>query len=152
MHAEYLKQDEDLVIIGPALRTSPEQAGQDIPHFWQRFMREHLPARKDARDVYAVYCDYESDHRGPYTLVIGTRAPAEAPVPDGLRRVVIPRGEYARFMARGDPARALWATWAHVWEAWERRAERRYVADFERYEVAAMARGVLEAEVLVGLS
>ncbi|QSQ21869.1 effector binding domain-containing protein [Pyxidicoccus parkwayensis] len=152
MHAEYLKQDEDLVIIGPAIRTSSEKAGQDIPLFWQRFMREHLPALKDARDVYAVYCDYESDYRGPYTLVIGTRVSAEAPVPEGLRRVVIPRGEYARFIARGDPAQALVRSWAHVWNDWERRGARRYVADFERHDLAAMTRGTVEAEVHVGLT
>ncbi|WP_246356976.1 GyrI-like domain-containing protein [Pyxidicoccus fallax] len=152
MHAEYLRQDEELVIIGPALRTSPEQAGQDIPLHWQRFMREHLPSLKDVHDVYAVYCDYERDHRGPYTMVIGTRVSADAPVPEGLRRVVIPRGEYARFMTRGDPAQAVVRTWAHVWDGWERRGERRYVADFERHAVSAMARGTTEAEVWVGLS
>lgn len=152
MHAEYLKQDEDLVIIGPALRISPEKASQDIPPFWQRFMQEHLPALKAERDVYAVYCDYESDYRAPYTMVIGVRADAAAPVPEGLRRVVIPRGEYARFIARGDPAQAVFQTWVHIWESWERRAERRYGADFERYELAAMGRGTVEAEVLVGLA
>ena len=152
MHAEYLKQDEDLVIIGPALRTSPEQAARDIPAFWQRFMQECLPLLKGASDVYAVYCDYESDSRGPYTLVLGVRADAGAPVPEGMRQAVIPSGHYARFMARGDPAQALWRTWAHVWEAWERRGERRYAADYERYALASLGQGIVEAEVVVGLS
>ncbi|MCP3141567.1 GyrI-like domain-containing protein [Pyxidicoccus xibeiensis] len=152
MHAEYLKQDEDLVILGPALRTSPEQAARDIPAFWQRFMREFLPRLPEAGDIYAVYCDYESDFRGPYTLVLGVRAGAETPVPDGMRRVLIPRGPYARFMARGDPAQALWRTWAHVWEAWERRGERRYAADYERHARTTVGQGHMEAEVMVGLS
>ncbi|MFP2905920.1 GyrI-like domain-containing protein [Pyxidicoccus sp. 3LFB2] len=152
MHAEYLKQDEELVIIGPAVRTSPEQAARDIPAFWQRFMQESLPLLPGASDVYAVYCDYESDYRGPYTMLLGVRADAATPVPEGMRKVVIPRGDYARFMARGDPAQALWRTWAHVWSQWERRGERRYAADFERHALAAMGQGLVEAEVVVGLS
>jgi predicted transcriptional regulator YdeE len=152
MHAEYLKQDEDLVIIGPALRTAPEQAARDLPALWQRFMQESLPRLPGATDVYSVYCDYESDFRGPYTVVLGVRASAETPVPEGMRRVRIPRGAYARFIARGDPAEAILRTWAHVWHAWERRGERRYIADFERHPLASLGQGVIEAEVMVGLS
>ncbi len=152
MHAEYLKQDEDLVILGVALRTSSEQAARDIPALWQRFMQESLARLPAAGDVYAVYCDYESDFRGPYTMVLGVPASVETPIPDGMRKVVIPRGDYARFMARGDPAQALWGTWAHVWNAWERRGERRYAADFERHARASLGQGHIEAEVVVGLS
>ena len=152
MHAEYLKQDEELVIIGPALRTSTEQAARDIPAFWQRFMQESLPVLKGARDVYAVYCDYESDYLGPYTMLLGVQVDAKASVPEGMSKVVIPRGNYARFMAQGDPAQVIWRTWAHVNGAWERRGERRYSADFERYALASMGQGPVEAEVLVGLS
>ncbi|RKH40841.1 AraC family transcriptional regulator [Corallococcus sicarius] len=152
MHAEYLKQDEDVVIIGLAVRIAPEQAARDIPLLWQRFMQMHLPTLEPTHDVYAVYCEYERDHTGPYTMLLGTRVDAKAPVPEGLRRVVLPRGAYARFIARGDPAQALWRTWSHVWNEWERRGERRFAADFERYERAALGRDTVEAEVLVGLA
>src|SRR5262249_15290179 len=124
-----LTLQDDLVIIGLALRTTAESAGKDIGAHWQRFMA----TRKDDAGVYAVYCDYGADGRGPSTLVLGGRATADAPVPAGSRRVRVPRGDYATFKASGDPAEALWKAWMHINTEWPDRGRRRYIADFERY-------------------
>jgi predicted transcriptional regulator YdeE len=145
----------DLVIFGTALRTSAKTAAEDIPAFWQRFMRDglaaRLPRRSDDDGVYAVYCDYESDHGGAYTMVLGVAVDAGAEVPAGVRRVRVPKGRYARFRAEGDPAQVVWQTWAHVNEQWIGRRERRYIADFERYDPRAMGSGSVRAEIVVGL-
>jgi predicted transcriptional regulator YdeE len=146
----------DLVVIGLPLRTSPEAAAKDIPGHWQKFRGEGIAAKvaakKDHGYLYAVYCDYESDFRGPYTMVLGLAVEPTAPVPPGLRRVRIPAGKYASFAAQGDPAQAIWGAWTHVNSDWKDRVHRRYIADFERYVASSMSMESVEAEVVVGLA
>jgi predicted transcriptional regulator YdeE len=156
MKNERISVPNDLVIVGLAIRTSPAAAGADIAAVWQRFMSEGTAQRleRDLADasVYAVYCDYQSDHDGPYSMVLGVAVHANAPVPAGLRRVRVPAGPYARFVASGDMGTAVWEVWSHVNGVWERPGTRRYIADFERYAPDAMADGKVTADVMVGLA
>jgi predicted transcriptional regulator YdeE len=144
----------DLVVIGLPLRTSPEGAMSDIPAHWQKFMGTNVASRissqEDDAHVYAVYCDYDSDHRGAYTLVIGFAVAPSTPVPEGLRRVRIPAGRYASFTANGNPAEVIWQTWTHINSSSEERA-RRYIADFERYAPHGSPTSVV-CDVVVGLA
>ncbi|HLL21368.1 MAG TPA: GyrI-like domain-containing protein [Kofleriaceae bacterium] len=147
--------DLDLVIAGVARRISPASAAEDIGAHWQRFLGEGI-ARSIASTagdphLYAVYCDYESDAHGPYSLVLGIAVTAADAIPAGLRRVRIPRGPYASFSAKGDPTRVIGETWSALATAWEGVGRRRYIADFERYAPAAMTAGYVEADVCVGL-
>lgn len=156
MIEEPLDLPRDLVVMGIARRLSPETAPSEIPELWRRFTEEglaaNLPRQADDAYVYAVYGDYESDRRGACTMVLGVAVPAAADVPAGMRRVRIPRGRYGRFVSRGEPGRAVWETWSWVNERWEKRSERRYIADFERYAPDAVSGGTLTADVIVGLS
>lgn len=144
---------EDVVVIGLALSTSRQTAAKDIPEHWQKFMSSELRPRLAPNDgrVHAVYCDYTSDFRGPYTMVLGYAVPASQEVPEGLRRVRLPRGDYASFQAEGDPSIVVNATWEHINGAWEKKANRRYIADFERYAETGPDEPV-KVEVAVGLS
>lgn len=146
MKNDTLELKHDLVIMGIAVRTDPTRAATDLPALWQRFSAEHGEG-----PVYAVYCDYESDHAGPYTLVLGRELAVDKTVPTGKRRVRIPAGQYARFKAAGDPKQVIGKTWQHINGAWEKKHQRRYIADFERYVGAPKADGSIEAEILVGL-
>lgn len=156
MKNELVSVPKDLVIVGLAIRTSPATAGADIATAWQRFMSEGTAQRveRDPADagLYAVYCDYQSDHDGPYSMVLGMAVDAKAPVPAGLRRVRVPAGPYAHFVASGDAGKAVWELWSHVNGVWEKPGTRRYIADFERYAPDAMADGKVTADVMVGLA
>jgi predicted transcriptional regulator YdeE len=156
MRAEELNRQEALVVTGPALRTSAEHAATDIPAFWQRFMDERwlerLERRADDPAVYSVYCDYESDFRGAYTMVLGIAAQDSAPPPNGARHVVVPAGHYAQFVAKGDPAQTLWRAWAYIGEEWPGRTQRRYAADFERHDLSSLGAADVEVTILVGLA
>jgi predicted transcriptional regulator YdeE len=157
MTAQHFDSPDDLIILGIALRTSADAAARDIPGFWQRFEQEgiagRLPRRRgDDGSIYAVYCDYERDARGPYTMVLGVAIDAETEVPAGMRRVRIPAGHYARFVVTGNPAQVIWQAWMYIVGEWEHRHERRYIADYERYAPDAMAGGTVQADIVVGLS
>lgn len=127
MTPDIVERDQDLVVHGIAVRTRPSTAMIDIPAHWQRFTASPVASP----EIYAVYCDYESDWRGEYTLVLGVAAPADAPVPDGQRRVTIPRGRYAKLAVNGDPTQVIVRAWDYLNTQWAQ--PRRYAADFERY-------------------
>ncbi len=159
MKVESSKQQADVVIIGLGVRTSFERAATDIPALWQRVMQEgsleRVARRSDDPDVYAVYTDYESDYRGAYTMVVGVPVDPATPTPPGMQRAVIPAGSYAKVRAEGPPQEALWGAWRFFWETWPQRGERRYAADFERYDPAALAgfaQNHVGVDVVVGVS
>ncbi|MFZ5893376.1 MAG: GyrI-like domain-containing protein [Myxococcota bacterium] len=155
MKESSLVLSRDIVVIGIEQRVLPETAAQAIPALWRRFMNEPIVAgikRVEAdSNTYAVYCDYEADFNRAYTLVLGVASTGDAVVPINRRRVRIPAGEYRVFRASGAPERALWETWSYINQAWPRRAERRYLVDFERYAVDAFNGDGLSADVAVGL-
>lgn len=155
MKSKHLHLAEDFGVTGIMLRTSPERAAVDIPQFWARFMGEDIPAKVRAKSdgwIYAVYCDYETDERGPYAMVLGVASEAGAAIPAGMRRVRVPFGEYASFAVQGDPAKVVWQAWMHVNTDWEGRKRRRYIADYERYATATLTPTTVEAEIVVGVS
>lgn len=141
----------DLTIIGLAIRTRAEATAQDIPALWSRFYQEGIAQRLPALDpqIYALYCDYESDFAGAYTMVLGVACAADAAVPAGLRRVRVPAGRFATLAVSGDPAQVVGRGWDHINGAWPGKEGRRYVADFERYSRVTF--GDADAEICVGL-
>jgi predicted transcriptional regulator YdeE len=155
MKATPISLEADLVIVGLPLRTSPARATEDIPKHWQEFMGADIASqvskKKDDGHVYAVYCDYEADWRGAYTMVLGVAVEPSSPVPPGLRRVRVPAGDYASFRANGSPTDVIWRTWMYINEEWSERGRRRYIADVERYKPGT-APDAVEADVIVGLT
>jgi predicted transcriptional regulator YdeE len=159
MKVENTEQLADIVVIGLAVRTSFAGAATDIPALWQRVMREgsieKVPRRAGDTNVYALYTDYESDYRGAYTMIIGVAVEADAATPAGMQLAVIPAGAYATVRAEGPPQEAIWGAWHFFWEEWPQRSERRYAADFERYDPAALAgfaQNHVAVDVVVGIS
>lgn len=155
MELEHFDASDAFFVAGPSIRTSFERAGEDIGAFWGRCMGEaflkRLPYIGVGDVMYAVYCDYESDYRGAYTMVLGVPVDAQTKLLEHSHRVEIPRGRYARLAFSGEPKTVVWGAWKHVNEVWNRRGQRRYAADFERYSLAAFREKHVEGEVVVGL-
>jgi predicted transcriptional regulator YdeE len=130
-------------IVGPSVRTTnaDEASGKGkIGGLWQRFFAQDLasriPARAHPTRVYGVYTDYESDHTGPYTLVVG--CPVVTPpssLPEGMVSVTVPEGDYLAFAARGAMPRALIDTWGRIWGHFESASRQRsFTTDFELHD------------------
>jgi predicted transcriptional regulator YdeE len=124
---------EALTVMGIATRASNSDP-KKIGDLWRQFhaMGDHkiVEARLDDT-VYGVYCEYEKDLSKPYTVVIGCAVPADAVVPEGLKKVQIEAGEFAVFPVTGPLPVGIFAVWGEVWTT---ALERRYQADFDRYE------------------
>jgi predicted transcriptional regulator YdeE len=102
---------------------------------WQRFHQEKVATRvleRTSDAVYALYRDYERDHTGEYTMVLGYEVPADSIIandtPKGLVAAVVPAATYALIEARGEQPAALIEAWKQVWAS---TLPRNYICDFE---------------------
>src|SRR6218665_1341542 len=86
-------------IAGIAVRTANDgRAAKDIPALWERFFSEgilNMISNRESDALYCVYTDYESDHMGPYTTILGCRVSGTEGLPADLQVKLIGPGSYA---------------------------------------------------------
>jgi len=120
-------------VCGISCRTSnsrPQQIGQLWQRYFQQTVREQVTQRLHDK-IFSVYYEYESDHTGDYTLLLGHEVPAEAEIPNGLVAKDIPVATYRVIEARGEQPAAVIAAWQQVWASHLPRA---YSVDFDLYK------------------
>lgn len=134
-----------MMVVGLEVRTSNrdemDRATARIPGIWGRFYRESVteavPGRTETGGPLAVYSHYESDHTGPYSLLVGVEM-VEGGTPTGMARVDVVEGRYLVFPARGAMPQSVMDTWKAIWDYFATNAhhERAYTTDFEQYRGA----------------
>ncbi len=142
-------------LIGITIRTSnakPEQTAKDIGGLWNRLMAESLIAQipnKVDTTVYSAYTDFESDHTGEYTTLLGCRVNSFDQVPEGMETLEIAGGSFQKMICRGDLSQGVvYGAWATIWEM---DLERNFVTDFEVYGPKALNPSDAEVEIFVGV-
>ena len=124
-------------VAGLPLRTTNESAMVKIPKHWERFFAEghHERIPKVSEKLLGVYTDYESDHRGAYTLIPGFETGLTDSLPDGLVAVAIPEQEYLIFHGEGKMPGIVMETWGRALAYFDGNEEqkRTYTTDFELY-------------------
>ncbi|MEV0229785.1 effector binding domain-containing protein [Nonomuraea sp. NPDC050786] len=113
----------ELIVVGFAVRTTnademdPAQA--KLPALWQRAGAPgafaHVPGRVD-ENLYAVLTDYESDHNGAYTQIVGTGVRTVPRLPEGMVAVRVPAAQSLKLEVRGPMPQALVDAWQQVWK------------------------------------
>ncbi len=85
--------------------------------------------------VYNLYYNYESDASGEFSVLAGTDQISQPQI-DGLETVIIPKGKYILFEAKGSVPRVVIETWTKIWDYFEdnNEFERSYTVDFEFYK------------------
>ncbi|MBV1925354.1 MAG: GyrI-like domain-containing protein [Dokdonia sp.] len=145
---------EAFAVVGIKVRTSnaPGHADQQIPALWSRFMEEgiaHKLPNKVDETIYAVYTDYEGDHTGPYTTLIGYRVDNLDHIDESLSVKMIPASTYAQFTAKGNlVGGAVIDTWMEIWKT---KLQRTYTADLEVYGEKAIDPSNGEAHIFVAI-
>ncbi|HTK22453.1 MAG TPA: effector binding domain-containing protein [Mucilaginibacter sp.] len=134
-----------IFVAGIAVRTTNQdnRAQADIGNLWAKFMSENIAGQIAARlsdDIYCVYTDYENDHTGWYTAVLGCRIenPDDS---DGMFTALIPKGSYRLYKPQGEIPVCVVSTWQQIWNDC---CGRNYIADYDLY------RGD-KAEIYVGV-
>ncbi|MGN9845563.1 GyrI-like domain-containing protein [Nonomuraea sp. H19] len=111
----------ELTVVGFAIRTTNademDPARAKLPTLWQRAGAPgafaHVPGRVD-ENLYAVLTDYESDHNGAYTEIVGIAVRTVPRLPEGMVAVRVPAAQVLKVQARGQLPQALAEAWQQV--------------------------------------
>jgi predicted transcriptional regulator YdeE len=140
-----------IFVAGIAVRTTNQdgRAQNDIGNLWAKFMSENIAGQITARlsdDTYCVYTDYENDHTGWYTAVLGCRieSPDDS---DGMFTALIPKGSYRLYKPSGKFPECVENTWREIWRDCPSRS---YIADYDLYKAGANSFETTETEIYVG--
>lgn len=126
-------------VAGFCARTSnaDEMAGKGrIGELWKTFGERAGEGPENAQPV-SVYHDYESDHMGPYNLLVGCRVANAAAAPDGWQTLEVPPAKYLVFpVPPGPMPDVLVASWMQIWNFFSDDAvswKRTFTHDFEEH-------------------
>lgn len=124
-----------LKIIGIECRTSNAltDAPIDIPRHWQKLFDEEILSRipnKMSSEFVALYCDYASDHTGPYSFVMGSQVSSLDDIPSGMVAKILPATSYAVFHVTGEYPSSIINTWNAIWNS---DIKRTFTGDFQVY-------------------
>lgn len=120
------------LIAGLVTRASNEDPSP-IGALWGSFMGQASELGVDAPPI-AVYHDYESDHRGEYSLLVGVPVRALDAVPEGWRTIELPPQSCLAFRVPDGPMPdALIETWQTIWDHFDDNCplERTFTTDVE---------------------
>jgi predicted transcriptional regulator YdeE len=144
MEHEIVERGE-IQIVGIQTRTNNQlesnPATARIPGLWQRFyaerVAERIPNRVNPDTIYEAYVEYESDHTGDYTVVLGVEVPSFDTVPADFVGVRVPRSKYLVTPTTGNMPRAVQQAWVRIWQHFDaqKQQQRAYRVDFEQYRV-----------------
>lgn len=133
-------QIESFTVVGMSFRMKNDaDASTKFSAAWQSFMTSGLKAQipnKVDDVIYALYTNYESDHLGPYDMILGYKVQGNADLPLGSVAHTVPSNSYSIFTAQGDMTQgALYEAWLKVWQS---DVPRLYQTDFELHDERTM--------------
>ncbi|MFI5161807.1 MAG: GyrI-like domain-containing protein [Sphingobacteriales bacterium] len=128
-----LTLQDSFFVAGIGIRTTNQdgRAQKEIGDLWATFMSENIKGKipaKYSEDVYCVYTDYETDHTGWYTTVLGYRVREAGH--NGMFVALVPSGNYKQYKPQGQLADSIGEAWMQIWNGGEGRS---YVADYDIY-------------------
>lgn len=133
-----LTRIKPVVVTGLSVRTNNRHemtAEGKIGGLWQGFSERIAPRLGKDSQVYGVYWNYESDHRGEFDVLAG--ADRIGPGDDeGLSSVTLADSEYLVFPAEGELPQAVIDAWQRIWGFFEQPDcpyHRAWTTDFEHY-------------------
>jgi predicted transcriptional regulator YdeE len=124
---------------------------------WARFLSGGLlgkiPDKADT-SIFAVYSDYESDHSGSYSFLIGAKVNSDSSVPAGMVSIKVPAGRYAVFTTEKGPAQQVVpAAWKAIWAMQKSSlgGTRTFKTDFEVYDQRAADPRSSQVDIYIGI-
>jgi predicted transcriptional regulator YdeE len=147
-------------VVGVAARTqnADENSGNGkIGKIWQTFLGQNLAAKipnKVGVDLIAVYSDYETDHTGHYSYLLGLPVSSVVHLSAKLAVKHIAAGRYAVITSkRGPVSEVVPEVWRRIWSMSPRElgGTRAFLADYEIYDQRAADPANTQIDVYVGL-
>jgi predicted transcriptional regulator YdeE len=155
-----IQEQSGFYVVGVEARTNnaTEMSGSGrIGGVWQAFLRPNLVNKIPNRigvDPIAIYTEYETDHTGYYTYLLGLPTSSIDAPPANLAIKHVPAGRYAVVSSRRGPvAEVVREVWQHIWSmsAEELGGARAFQTDYEIYDQRATDPENAQVDVYVGL-
>jgi predicted transcriptional regulator YdeE len=155
-----IRQQEPFFVVGLATRTNNanQTGGKNvIRDIWHTFLSQNLAAKipnKIGVDLYAVYTDYESDHTGDFTYLLGMPVSSVENLPAGLTIKDIPGGVYSVVTSNKGPVmQVVPEVWRRIWSMppAELGGTRAFHTDYEIYDQRASDPERTQIDVYIGL-
>ncbi len=146
---------KDFKLIGIATTTSNQEniTENTVGKLWQKFITENCFEKipnKIATDLFAIYTDYESNHTGNYTTIIGTEVSTLEEIPTGFVGRKFQGANFLTFTAKGEMPTAVAEKWQEIW-AKDADLKRKYDYDFEVYGAKSNLGADSEVEIYIGV-
>jgi predicted transcriptional regulator YdeE len=128
-----------------------------IEDIWETLLQPGLVAKipnKVGVDLVAVYTDYETDHTGHYTYLLGLPVLSDESLPSNLTVRHVSPGRYAIITSeRGPIVEVVREVWQRVWSMSEEELGgiRAFQTDFEIYDQRTSDPENAQIDVYVGL-
>lgn len=148
------KKVQKFSVIGISVRTTNEneQAGQDIPALWNKFMSEGIAEKipnKIDNSIYCIYTEYEKDHTKPYTTILGCKVKNLDTIPNGMIGKVFEEATYTKHIAKGNILQGMvFGEWTKIWNS---NLDRTFTSDFEVYGAKAQNPENAEVDIFVAV-
>ncbi len=141
-------------IVGISVETfnANGQASKDIGQLWERFFKENVSGKitnKTSDDLYSVYTNYESDHHGKYTTLLGFPVGSLENIPEGLTGMSFNSGRFVKHVAKGAMPQAVVDKWNEIWQ--NKTLNRAYTFDFELYDDRAQLGDHSEVDIFIAI-
>lgn len=157
-------QGEQIKLIGITVRTNNKNEVEQpftngkiwplVQRYFHEKLFEKIPNRKNPGTTYCVYTEYESDHTGDYTYLIGEEVTSFSDIPSDLIPLTIAPQTYAKFTTEpGSMPSVLGNAWQEIWKMTDRDfgSPRLYHADFEVYDERAADHTNMVLDLYIGL-
>lgn len=120
---------KEKLVVGSSIVTSNQE--NKIGECWSEFINggiyQSIPNKKDSKAI-GLYYDYKSDMTDIYNFMCCVEVEKKNSV--GLKEVVIPQSNYAKFTIKGNMITDVIKVWQKIWEM---DLDRKYSYDFEVY-------------------
>ena len=140
----------EICLIGIEIRTNSSEISE-IGELWQKFyannVQDRIPNCIDSR-LFGLYSNYETDHHGEYSFMIGCPVDDLSNPPQGMVARTVPAQSYMVTRAEGPLPAALIDTWQDIGNSDLARA---YSYDFEIYDDRAANPSAAEVDIFVAL-
>jgi predicted transcriptional regulator YdeE len=155
-----IQRQSGFYVVGVTARTrnAAEMNGKGkIGKVWETMLQQNLAAKipnKLGVDLIAIYTDYETDHTGHYTYLLGVPVSSTEHLRPDLTIKHVPAGRYAVFCSeRGPITQVVPEIWRRIWamSPTQLGGRRAFQADYEVHDQRAADPENAQVEVHIGL-
>ena len=148
-----ISSQNQFYLTGISVRTTNQngQSQKDIGGLWTRFTTGNMMQQIEGRltdDMYCVYTDYETDHTGPYTAVLGCKVSSLDNIPGEFTGIAIPGDKYQVYYLEGQFPANIGEAWQQIWAS---DVDRKYTTDYDFYKADPKSFEETEARIYLAV-